>query len=389
VARRLLTCVAAALLLVGVGAGVSGAIGGNAAEWDPAVVDLVAFVEAERGLRFEHPVPVAVLRDDEFAAEVGRAARSADADDGRQAAELRALGLTSGHDSGTLANVAADRYVGMYRPSTGRIVVRAARSAPASTPSLMASPAARATLVHELTHALDDQHHDLARLGGSRAETDGERFARRAVIEASALLVERAYLDAMSQADRDAHDRELEARRRARTKHDGAARLLAMPYVAGRTFVDAVAATRPQSPGVIDDLLRMPPVSEKQVRWPETFLAGERPVHVDAPALRETERRTAEASDVGAITLETVLAPHVGDERAAAAGRSWRGSAATHYGRADGTACLRIAFAIAGAAVVATAGAVADAAARLPDATAEHDGRGRVVLDACDVSRRR
>src|SRR5512132_1463244 len=70
------------------------------ATWDPRVEDIVRFVEAERGLTFEHPVPVNFLTPEQFRDELTTEATDISPKDRRelQATEaiLRALGLLNG-----------------------------------------------------------------------------------------------------------------------------------------------------------------------------------------------------------------------------------------------------------------------------------------------------
>ena len=70
------------------------------AAWDPRVQDLVRFVEAERGLTFEHPVPVDFLTPEQFREELTTEAADMTPKDRRELraseAIIRALGLLDG-----------------------------------------------------------------------------------------------------------------------------------------------------------------------------------------------------------------------------------------------------------------------------------------------------
>jgi hypothetical protein len=161
--------------------------GGWAEAWDPRLTELVAFVEDERDLDFEHPVEVVFLPDAEFRAEV--------TDDGtgptdeerleldRLAAQFRALGLVTGEvdlfEAGD--QLAGEGVLGLYSPEDRRIVVRGEEL----------TPAVRATLVHELTHALQDQRYGIEAM--FEAAGDDGAITARAVMEGDATLVERAY----------------------------------------------------------------------------------------------------------------------------------------------------------------------------------------------------
>ena len=157
-------------------------------EWDPRVADLAAFVEDERGLEFEHPVYVDFLTPAEYTAQTTDDEGTMEEDEREQldryAAELRALGVASGEldlfaafnqvsDGGTLA---------FYDPTDERVRVRGTEM----------TVGLEVTLVHELTHALQDQHFDLERLDGPQLD-DGAATAFRGLAEGDALRVEEAY----------------------------------------------------------------------------------------------------------------------------------------------------------------------------------------------------
>jgi len=62
----------------------------------------------------------------------------------------------------------------------------------------------RVTIVHELTHALQDQHFDLTKLDDA-VETEGEDFALTALVEGDATSIEDDYLFSLPQAEQDAY----------------------------------------------------------------------------------------------------------------------------------------------------------------------------------------
>ena len=69
-------------------------------KWDPRIVDYVKFVEKERGLKFEHPIPVDFLSDKKFVKTLKgddhkpTKAERTSAD--HYAGQMRALGLIEG-----------------------------------------------------------------------------------------------------------------------------------------------------------------------------------------------------------------------------------------------------------------------------------------------------
>ena len=153
-------------------------------EWDPRVAPLAAFVEDARGYTFAHPVYVKFLTPEQYRAYATHdGAMSADDREyyRTSARFFRALGLIGGDvdlaaeqdeisDSGTLAQ---------YSPADRTVYVRGVEV----TASL------RVTLVHELTHAWQDQ---IFNLNLSRTGSDGEAFALRALVTPAAW---RSYLE--------------------------------------------------------------------------------------------------------------------------------------------------------------------------------------------------
>ena len=125
-------------------------------------------VEQTRGLRFREPPRVALLADAAFRQRLKdkTAAERDEAKLRRTQHSLRALRLIPADlDLAAAADaLLAAGLVGFYDPKSKELVVRGA------SPS---SPLVRHTLVHELTHALQDQHFgiDLARFRGRTDES--------------------------------------------------------------------------------------------------------------------------------------------------------------------------------------------------------------------------
>ena len=170
-----------------------------ATEWDPKVADLVTFVETERGLKFTYPVAVDFIAPEAFDKAIGtaNARRTDEPADDPHAVLLRALGLgpmtsfdvTAAVSTTTTIDLQSGKgsspVVGLYNPATHRIRVRGSDL----------TAATKATLVHELTHALQDQHFDLDALYVG-ATTNTQAAAIHAAIEGDAVAVESAYVDA-------------------------------------------------------------------------------------------------------------------------------------------------------------------------------------------------
>jgi hypothetical protein len=173
-------------------------------EWDARVAPLAEFVAEERGLEFEHPVTVNFLTAEEYSAETRSDTGNSPGPTEEEKAEMeeyvavmRALGLVSGTfdveaatnqiaDSGTLA---------FYSPVEKQVYVRGTEL----------TPALRVTLVHELTHVLQDQHFDLEQLGTAEGPV---ATTVRALAEGDAGRVEEVYAaEVLTDEERKAYEK--------------------------------------------------------------------------------------------------------------------------------------------------------------------------------------
>jgi hypothetical protein len=306
--------------------------------WDPRVTELVTFVEVNRGLVFDQPVFVDFLTPEEYSALV----RTSDAelteqdrtDIENQLGEFRALGLVHGSpdlfeatnslvDTGTLA---------FYSPATERITVRGTEV----TPSL------EVTLVHELTHALQDQHWDLDALQDT--QTTGESTAHRALFEGDAVRIENAYIEQLSAPERTAYDADRPGSPDDAGLGDVPASLLAFfgaPYIFGEPFLAVLEAKNGQAG--VDGAFDSPPSTEEEIYDPSRFLANDsaQPLAaLDAPEGAEI----IEQSDFGVIGLFLMLAERIPAHQAMHAVDGWNGDAIVGY-VLNSQVCVDLAFA--------------------------------------------
>lgn len=200
--------------------------------WDPAVEPYVAFVEQTRQLEFTEPV--AVVR-----ANVAMAL--GEADDLVQSADpvsnlgydphgeaLRLLGLTGpiGDMRAAEDDVREAGAAAFYDPNTKTIVL----------PEGQIDPLLELTIVHELTHALQDQH---GLLVYNEVESWSSAAFRTSLIEGDASLVEHAWYDSLSVAGQLAiDDLAFDGEAPAGFLHAG----FASPYVLGPPVVSSVVA---------------------------------------------------------------------------------------------------------------------------------------------------
>jgi hypothetical protein len=306
-------------------------------EWDPRVLDLAHFVERERGALYDHPVPVDFLTPEEYSKQTRTDQGSLSAEDKAAAAqfegEMRALGILSGDtslldatndltDTGTLA---------YYDSAEERVVVR----------GTVVTPGLAVTLVHELTHVLQDQVFSLDRYDQSdEAPTSGESFAFDSLVEGDADRIEQLYTDSLDQATQDAIAAENEAgydEYRAATKDVPVAldTLFGAIYGLGDSFIAVLDSSDKSVDAAFDD----PPVTEEQVFDPFSYLDGDGPVQVDVPDTGGIE--TVDEGDFGAVSLLVVLAERIDPRLALAAATGWGGDAYAVFPRDDRT-CIRL-----------------------------------------------
>lgn len=302
--------------------------------WDARVKDLAAFVERERGLKFEHPVYVDFLTDAEFRRLAGdRAEPTAElrAEVEREEAMLRAVGLISGdvdlYEVG--ADVAGEGVLGFYEWDSERITVRGDTL----------DNDTKAVLVHELTHTLQDQHFDLGRI---EEGTSGASVALRSVAEADANDVMFEWIDTLSESDQEAwaEGQEEEAED---ADFEGVppvfVELAGFPYAFGPGLLEAVKAERGQAGR--DELFTDPPLSEEHVVLPKSYLQRQRVETVATPtaAAGETLIEHSE-TDFGMVSLLVVLSERLEFPVAWRAVQGWAGDAAAAFER-DGKTCVR------------------------------------------------
>lgn len=229
------------------------------AEVDALLPALQAFVELERGLPFLEPVEVEVLDDDDFlAALYEEPDDAAQPQEGRDAEQtLVALGLLD--DDVDLDEAVGDSLdagvVGFYDPADDRLVVRGQDI----------DPFVELVLVHELTHAVQDQHFDLHRPEVDEAD-DERALAFDALVEGDASRVELAWFEAQSPA-RQEQIAEMFGDQLAGPAGEAVVEdLLGFPYYAGPEYVDALLGSGGQP--ALDAAFTDPPTTTEQVLDP-------------------------------------------------------------------------------------------------------------------------
>jgi hypothetical protein len=255
-------------------------------EWDPRVADLANYVERHADFAFEHPVRSRFLPDKEFEKLVTDDEEDL-TDEDRDYYEatgrlLRSLGLADGEvdlfeDQNTLN---AGGILAYYSPKDREMVIR---TNPDDVVDGKLSPALRATVVHELTHALQDQRFGLARMR-QRAEDSGHDEALTVLIEGHALAIETKYTsDNFSEEEQAQYDKVMEGNDDPAMKE--VPEILSAqqfsPYVFGPTFVEALE--REGGKVLLDAFLKKQPKSLEQTILPSKYFGKDDPEEVDEP----------------------------------------------------------------------------------------------------------
>jgi hypothetical protein len=311
--------------------------------WDPRVADLAAYVEDERGHEFEHPVYVDFLSPAEYTEQTTGAEATPDeeaarADFGDYAQQLRALGVASGEldlfeafnsvvDGGTLA---------FYDPDDERIRVRGTEM----------SVGLEVTLVHELTHALQDQHFDLDRVYDPTLDS-GASTAFRSLAEGDALRVEDAYIEEeLTDEEQADYDEEFagdlaESESATQEVPPFMEALFGAPYALGQPFV-TMLYNQDGNDGV-DDAFEDPPTTDEHVLDPASFLAHERAEDVDLDL--DDDLDVVEEGPFGATAWYLVLAERIDPKQAFEAALGWNGDAFAAYHEDDDDLCVQAVYA--------------------------------------------
>lgn len=309
-------------------------------EWDPRVGELVEFVELERGLSFKRPVPIDFVTKEEIGRRMGSyydepTAATLDQAD-RHVSRLRALGLISG-DIDVLADnrtLYAEGTHAFYDPVEEQIVA----------PDVELDPLQRSVLVHELTHALQDQHFDLESMQAAAGEDRWSTY--EALVEGDAMVIQRRYEDQL-----DLDDQRLlnERATQGYESFDEAAVTVApifraqqyAPYLLGEPMVETLLEIGGQER--LDEAFRGELPSEELVFDPIGFATN--PTEPKLPSPLATGHEVPGSSGViGPLAWYLMLVQATDNATALRAAYGWGNDAYVDIERGD-QRCVRIVYA--------------------------------------------
>jgi hypothetical protein len=278
-------------------------------------------VELLRGLRFRHPVPVSVVSHAQ-ARRVGLAEQRRAQPPAAQRVDeelVKLLGLLPPDSDmrAITATVYGEQVAGFYDPRRKRLAL------------VRGVGVDDVTLAHELTHALEDQHFDLRRLGGGGSADDDRATARQALVEGTATLVMQRYAvrwpsatplgDALAGLTQVTSGTPLPPY---------VLRSLVFPYFAGERFVQALRGASGDWRLVNVALRARPPATTAEILQPDRWLRAQQPVPISPAETRPPHaagwRRLA-GSTLGEEDVASLLAPTSGPAAARRVTAGWVG----------------------------------------------------------------
>lgn len=309
--------VAAVLLLGGSDRSGADAVAGFSPE---RIAQVERRVERLRGLRFRRPVRVEVLTPEEARAFGERQLERQTSARERAAYEelMKLLGLIEPDVDMDALNAAilGEHVAGFYDPRRERLVL------------VDGVGVDEATLAHELTHALEDQHFGLDRIVDGRRGDDDGQVARSALIEGTAMVVMLRYLerhpDALSLGDALG---QVSGALGASPLPPYVMRSLLFPYQRGERFVTALRR-RGRGWRLVDAALAgRPPVASADLYEPRRWVRGVRPAPVALPPARALGPRWSRvtSSTLGRFDLRELLTVAVGEPAAETLAAGWAG----------------------------------------------------------------
>ncbi len=294
------------------------------------LAELIAMTEEIRELAFLEQPNVAVVTSDELAQRVGEQLEEDLEDLPADQALYALLGLIE--DDLDLEALYTDLYseqvAGYYDGDEGELVVPAAAEG--------FTPLQRATLVHELTHALTDQHHDFHTRYVELLDTDryDEAAAFQALIEGDAVLAELLYLQRLTpeeQAEFFTESFDIDSQ-----VFDSAPRFirdaLLFPYDSGFLFVDRLYQTGGFE--AMAGAYASPPVSTEQIIDPGNY-PDEVPLAVDLPEISVDGYELEYRSTWGELGFRLMFDQFLAGDVSATAAGGWGGD--TYQVLYDGT----------------------------------------------------
>lgn len=317
------------------------------AAWDPRIAPYAKIAEKQRGLTFMHPVAVRFLADKDFEKTVTADEKDVDENDRRDmersAGLLRAFGLLTGKvDLFSASNeVSGSGTLAYYSFEDKTITVRGTELVPAAWP----------TLVHELTHALQDQHFGIGDRLQEAAKRDEKRSTSEysvldAIVEGDAERTADGYLASLGPNKRKAiassgKEQDERAARGYSKVPAVVVTFFTAPYTLGEALVQAVAEDGGNR--AVDDLMRDAPTYDAALLDPFRVLLHDKdPVTPPKPTVDKSDK-VFDDGEFGAVTWYLMLAERLPMLDALTTVDGWGGDSYVAYEH-DGVTCAQAAY---------------------------------------------
>ena len=291
----------------------------------PQIVELIAETERVRGLPFLTQPNVAILTPDELAERV-RSDLAEELDSAELEVDsrvLKLLGLLQPGDDleSMLIDLYSEQVAGFYDGDTGEMVI--------AGDAADLTPLTKSVIVHELVHALTDQHflfnEDFEAMFDEERYDEGAAF--QALIEGDATYFQLVYIQDLPLAD------QLVFATEALEQLDDSSVLqsvpawiqddLAFPYDSGQGFVESLVTAG--GIAAVDAAYSERPSSTEVVMHPERFTSGERILRVEPLAVELDGFEVHETSTYGEWHFRLLLSESNQPGVAAQAANGWGG----------------------------------------------------------------
>lgn len=347
------------------------------ATWDARVLPEVGFVQQDRGLTFKHPVTVNFLSDSDYVAQMNKDPENAQPSvDAQETGLYRAVGLVEGQaDLNEAGNTLADNgTAAFYDNHTKQVYVRGTDL----------TLDVKVTLVHELTHAAQDQYFDLSR--SDSMINSGAQEGFQALVEGDAVRVENDYIRTLSDADQATYEQQDQAasdkaQQDLTSVPPALVELFGAPYDLGPELLKVLVLKNGNA--AVDDAFRNPPTTELQYFDPYVYAASTPAQHVAEPALPKGAKKF-DSGDFGALSWYVVLTQRIAPGTALQAADAWAGDSYVGYTQ-NGKSCLSASVVAAAAGLPAMTTAFTQWAQAMPagSVTVAPDAGG-LKIAACD-----
>lgn len=298
---------------------------------------LIELTEELRGLGFLTKPGVVLMEAAAFASSVG-AARSINASPGRDAARTEVFQLVElldpSQDFGTLrADIIDTPEHAWYDPTSGLLLV-------AVDPQGF-GPVARSEIVHEIVHAITDQHYRWwdARESLVDASADDRLAALDALIEGDATYFQIVYVQGLPEAERDEIAREFAVVSPAAGVADRwVLEDLAFSFDAGFDFAAQLVAGG--GIAAVDRAYLDPPQSTEHVLHPERYRRGEAPADVGVLEADVEFHTALPSASLGEWNIRLLLATTLSPGLLTQTADGWGGDSYRVYVTDDGQAAI-------------------------------------------------